>query len=177
MGNPVERTIGIRSLRVAAPFEGRAFVYRTGEFAYKRDSYAAFMVSPAEGLVSPIGSWWRGSGGFREVVDGGSALKPGVLVEIQVARLYGDFRPAEPPAAVLDMSFVFFDAPNGVPGTVLLRHEYSRRIPLKARAADDLIAGWNEALALILESAMEDFGKLEPSGPPAAPSTAGKDRG
>jgi hypothetical protein len=123
------------------------------------------MVPPAEGLVSPICRWWRAAGGFHDVVETGSALKPNTLVEIHVLQLYGDFRQAENPTAVLDMRFVFFDAPNGVAGKVILQQEYSRNIPLKARTAAALIEGWNEALAQILDSAMVDFARSDMSTP------------
>jgi ABC-type uncharacterized transport system auxiliary subunit len=154
-----KRVLGIRSLEIAAPFEGRAFVYRTGEFSYDRDPYAEFMVHPAEGLVSPICGWWREAGGFNAVTESGSALKPDTLVEIRVSQLYGDFRQSERAAAILTMRFVFLDAPNGVPGKVILQREYTREIPLKARTAEALIEGWNVALAQILESTMQDFGQ------------------
>jgi cholesterol transport system auxiliary component len=157
-GQPASRVLGLRTLQVAAPFEGRSFVYRTGEFSYASDPYAEFMVSPAEGLVAPVCSWWRAAGGFDAVADGGSALKPDTLVEIHVGELYGDFRQSEHPTAVLAMRFVFFDAPNGVPGKVLMQREYKSDIPLKARTAAALIEGWNQALAQILNSAMLDFG-------------------
>jgi len=156
--DPGDRVLGIRTLQVAEPFEGRSFVYRTGDYSYDRDPYAEFMVPPAEGLVLPISNWLRQAGGFSAVVEAGSALKPNTLVEIQVVQLYGDFRPAEHPAAVLALRLVFFDAPNGIPGKVILQHEYSRDIPLKTRSATALIEGWNQALAQILESAMVDFG-------------------
>jgi cholesterol transport system auxiliary component len=159
------RVLGIRTLQVAEPFEGRSFVYRTGEFSYDRDPYAEFMVHPADGLVLPVSAWFREAGGFSAVVEAGSALKPNTLVEIQVVRLYGDFRPSEHPTAVLAMRFVFFDAPNGVPGTVILQHEYSRGIPLKAQSAAALIAGWNQGLAEILDSAMLDFRRVDANAP------------
>ena len=162
---PGGRVLGIRTLQVAAPFEGRAFVYRTGEFSYDRDPYAQFMVPPAEGLISPICRWWREAGEFRDVAEAGSALKPDTLVEIHVGQLYGDFRPLENPAAVLAIRFVFFDAPNGAPGKVILRREYSRGIPLKARTAAALIEGWNQALAQILDSAMLDVGRFDAGDP------------
>src|ERR1700733_14029092 len=149
---PGGRVLGIRTLQVAAPFEGRAFVYRTGDFAYDRDPFAEFMTPPADGLMTPIRHWWREAGGFRDVVESGSAFKPDTLVEIHVEQLYGDFRPSQNPAAVLAVRFVFFDAPNGLPGKVLLRREYSHNIPLKARTAAALIEGWNQALAQILDS-------------------------
>ena len=154
------RVLGIRSLQVAAPFEGRGFVYRTGPFSYGRDPYAEFMVLPAHGMVCPICSWWRAAGGFKAVVDTGSAFKPDTLVEIQVSQLYGDFRPSEKPAACLTMHFIFFDAPAGVPGKVILEREYSRAIPLPARNAPALIEGWNQALSQILDAAMMDFANV-----------------
>jgi cholesterol transport system auxiliary component len=159
------RVLGIRTLQVAEPFEGRSFVYRTGDYSYDRDPYAEFMVHPAEGLVLPITSWLRNAGGFSAVVEAGSALKPNTLVEIEVVRLYGDFRPSEHPAAVLAMRFVFFDAPKGVPGKVILQREYSRDIPLKTWTSPALIDGWNQALAQILESAMLDFEEIDASTP------------
>jgi hypothetical protein len=159
------RVLGIRTLQVAAPFEGRAFVYRTGESSYDRDPYAEFMVHPAEGMVRPIGSWLRQAGGFSAVAEPGSALKPDTLVEIQVAQLYGDFRSSEHPTAVLAMRFVFFDSPYGIPGKVILQQEYARAIPLKARTAPALIDGWNQALAEILDSATLDFARVDTNAP------------
>jgi len=162
---PGDRVLGIRTLQVAEPFASRAFVYRTGEYSYDRDPYAEFMVSPAEGLVPPIRGWLRGAGGWHAVAEAGSALKPNTLVEIQVGQLYGDFRPSETASAVLAMRFVFFDAPNGIPGEVILQREYSRVVPLKARTPAALIEGWNRALAQILDSAMLDFGGVAPNAP------------
>jgi ABC-type uncharacterized transport system auxiliary subunit len=164
-GAPGGRVLGIRSLQIAAPFEGRSFVYRTGEFSYDRDSYAEFMVPPADGLLSPVSSWWREAGGFRDVLEEGSALKPDTLVEIQVSQLYGDFRPSENAKAVLAMRFVFIDAPNGIPGKVMLERAYTRDIPIKSRTAAALIEGWNQALAQILNSAMLDFARFDASAP------------
>ena len=155
------RVIGLRSLQVAEPFEGRSFVYRTGANSYDCDPYAEFMVHPADELVQPICNWLRESGKFSAVMEAGSALKPDTLVEIQVVQLCGDFRPSEHPAACLALHFVFFDAPNGVPGKVILEHEYSRTIPLGARTPAALIEGWNLALGQILDSALTDFGQAD----------------
>jgi ABC-type uncharacterized transport system auxiliary subunit len=159
------RVLRIRSLQVAAPFASRAFVYRSGESSYDRDTYAEFMVPPADGLISPICSGLRESGAFSAVTEGGSALKADTLVEIHVGELYGDFRRAENPAAVLTMRFVFFDAQNNLPGKVLLQREYTQAVSVKARTADALIEGWNQALAQIVDTAARDFSAVEAGGP------------
>jgi cholesterol transport system auxiliary component len=149
--------LGIRNLQIAAPFEGRSLIYRTGEFSYVCDPYAEFLVSPAEELMTPVRGWLRGDRNFSALVEAGSALKPDTLVEISVSQLFGDFRQREHPAAILAMRFVFFDAPNGIPGKVMLEKEYSRSIPLNAPTADALMEGWNQALAEILAELSSDF--------------------
>jgi cholesterol transport system auxiliary component len=153
------RMLGIRNLQIAAPFEGRSLVYRTGEFSYVRDPYAEFLEPPAEELMAPVCGWLRSNGDFSAVVEAGSALKPDTLVEISVSRLFGDFRQPEHPAAILTIRFVFFDAANGIPGKAMLEQEYSRNIPLNAPTAAALMEGWNQALSEILAEVSSDFAR------------------
>ncbi len=160
------RVVAIRTLRVAVPFDGRSLVYRTGEFSFESDPYAEFLVSSAESLLFPIRGWMREAGYFEAVVEPGSACKPDTMAEISVLQLYGDFRQPRDAAAVLTIRFVLFDSPRGVPGKLILEREYSRRIPLKARTADALMAGWNEALVQILAELGSD---LQGLGAPAGP--------
>src|SRR5271170_10650 len=155
-----DRVLGIRNLQIAAPFEGRSFVYRTGEFSYVHDPYAEFLEPPAEELIPPVRGWLRGNGDFSAVVEAGSALKPDTLVEVSVNQLFGDFRQPEHPAAILTMRFVFFDATNGVPGKVILQQEYSRNIPLSTPTAATLMEGWGQALSEILAQVSSDFRHL-----------------
>ena len=87
----------IRTLQIAPPFDGRPLIYRTGEFSYQRDPYAGFLGLPAEGLVGPISEMLRRDGGFSEVVQPGSAVRPDTMVEITIYQLYGDIRKPEVP--------------------------------------------------------------------------------
>ena len=152
-----QRVLGIRSLQIAAPFAGQALIYRTDEFSYVRDPYAEFLEPPADELVAPIREWLRGSGNFQGVAEAGSALKPDTLVEINVSQLFGDFRQLQHPLAVLTLHVTFFDAPNGVAAGVILQREYSRQIPLRAPGAADLMKGWDQALAEILNEITADL--------------------
>ena len=160
------RVVAIRSLRVAAPFDGRSLVYRTGENSYQADPYAEFLVSPSESILLPIRSRLRETGSFEDVVEPGSARKPNTMAEIAVLQLYGDFRRPGEPAALLTIRFVLLDSPNGVPGKAIFEREYLRRIPLKTRAAPALMVGWDEALAQILDQLNSDLRSL--AAPPDA---------
>jgi len=145
-----QRVLGIRNLQIAVPFAGRTLIYRTDEFSYVRDPYAEFLELPADELVAPIREWFRGSGDFRGVAEAGSALKPDILLEINVSQLFGDFRQLQHPLAILTMQVTFFDAPKGMPIGVILQREYSRQISLNAPSAAALMKGWGQALGEIL---------------------------
>ncbi len=157
--SPHGHVLAIRRLNVAAPFDQQSFLYRTGEFSYERDPYAQFLVAPAQDLMGPIRGYFRQSGLFSAVTELGSALQPNTVVEITANQIYGDFRRRTAPGAVLSLSFVFFDTPNGLPGRVLLQKSYTRRVPLKTRTAAALMAGWNEALAEIMREVDADLKK------------------
>lgn len=157
--------LGIRSLRIAALFDGRSFVFRTGEFVYERDAYAEFLEPPADELLASVRESLRRSGSFGTVVEAGSAVRPDTLVEISVNQLFGDIRDPKHPTAVLTVRFVFFDAPDGMPGKVIFHREYSRTMPLHAPTAAALMAGWNEALMEILAEVSADFRDSRFEGP------------
>jgi ABC-type uncharacterized transport system auxiliary subunit len=167
-----DRLLGIRSLRVAPPFDGRSLVYRTGEFSFVRDPYAEFLDPPEEEMMAPMRGWLSGAGGFSDVVDAGSALKPDTVVEIRVTQLYGDFRQLEHPCAVVTMRLVFFEARNGVPTKPILQQEYSRSIPVTAPSAAALMEGWNQALGGIFAEAASDL-RRSPWNKSASAPTAG----
>jgi hypothetical protein len=153
--------VSIRSLRVAAPFDDRSLVYRVGDFSYDADPYAEFLVSPAESLRLPIRSWMRQCDSFGTVVEAGSALKPNTMAEVTVLELYGDFRRPPEAAAVLTLRFVLLDSPGGIPEKLAFEGQYSRRVLLKAKNANALMAGWNEALNQILAQLGSDLRRLD----------------
>jgi cholesterol transport system auxiliary component len=151
------RVLGIKTLQVAPPFDGRSFVYRTGEFSYERDPYAGFLGLPAEVLVAPVTGLLCGDGCFSAVVKMGSAAKPDTLIEININELYGDIRTPGSPSAVLAMQVILTEARNGLPGKVILQKDYSRRIRMKSTAPAALMAAWNQALVEIFADVASDL--------------------
>jgi ABC-type uncharacterized transport system auxiliary subunit len=153
------RVLGICRISVDAPFDSLPLIYRTGEFSYERDPYAELLVPPARDLLAPIRGYFRQNGSFTDVVDPGSALQPNTLVEITVTQLYGDFRHPSKASAVLAMRLAFFDVSDGTRGKVLLQRDYLRSIPLRARRAAALVAGWDRALEEIIAAASADLNR------------------
>lgn len=161
-GSPNHRLVAIRCVRLAAPFDNRSFVYRTGENSFESDPYAEFVAPCSETLLSSIRAWMRQRGCFESVVEPGSALRPNTVVEIYATELYGDFRVYQRPAAVLSLKFVVFDAMNGIPQKVVLEREYSQRLEIKSRTAAALVAGWNQELDRTLDEFDSEIRALDP---------------
>lgn len=153
--------LGIKSLRISPPFDGRALIYRTGEFTYQRDPYAEFLSRPAELLIAPVSQMLQGQGCFSAVVEPSGAMKPDTLVQIHISELYGDIRKPGNPGAVLSMNVLFIEATNGMPGRVILQKNESRWIPMKSAAPTALMEGWNRALVEIFADVVSDFHQKE----------------
>lgn len=153
--------LGIKSLQIAPPFDGRPLVYRTGEFTYQRDPYAEFLSRPAELLVAPLSGMLLGHECFASVVEPSGAIKPDTLIEIKINELYGDISQPSNPVAVVAMRVTFISATNGIPGKVILQRNYSRWIPMKSMAPTELMAAWNQALVEIVAEVVSDFRQKE----------------
>lgn len=154
--------LGIKSLQVSPPFDGRSFVYRTGEFSYERDPYAQFLGLPTDVLVVPVTELLRNDGGFGAVVKMGGSTRPDTLIEINIDEMYGDIRRTDSPFAVLSMQVILTEAKGGLPGKVLLQKNYSRQIQMQSTAPAALMAAWNEALAQIFKDIASDFRRRGP---------------
>ncbi len=149
MTSDAEGLLAVKAPIIAAPFDSKSLVYRTGEDSYEQDPYAEFLVPPSRSLARPIRAYLRKSGVFQEVIEAESALKPDSRVEIHATELYGDFRKTTNAAAVLTLRLLFFEDGSGTGGKLKFQMDCSRRIALKERTAPALMAGWNNALEQI----------------------------
>ena len=149
--------LSVRSVQISPMFEGRAFVYRVGPDLYEVDPYAGFIVPPGRALAIPMRTCLRSSGVFADVIDPGSGLEANSFLEVHAQELYGDFRKAGSPAAVLSLRFLLFDSGTGQEQKLVMRKDYTRRVQLKEQTAAALAAGWNQALTEIMTEATSDI--------------------
>jgi hypothetical protein len=149
--------LAVKAPIVTPPFEGRSFVYRTGENSFERDPYAEFLTSPGRALAKPIRVYLRNSAVFRNVTEPDSTLKPDRRVEVHAIELYGDFRKSTNAAAVLTLRFIFLDGPVGSPDKVKLQMDCARRIELKERTPAALVEGWNLGLEQIMADVVKEL--------------------
>jgi hypothetical protein len=155
------RTIVVRKVSVAPPFDGRELVYRTGPHRLERDPYAVLAAPPADLLAEAI------RGHFSEPGPADEAHRPELLLDVDVAELSGDFVNPDRPASVLIVTFRASWAGAGSP--VVYRKVCTRRIAIARRTAEAVVTAWNEGLADVL---LELERGLDTAPPPGRPTPA-----
>lgn len=148
--------IGLRRVELAPQLDDTDLLYRTGEHRLERDPYANFAASLGAMLTEAIRGYLRNAHFVRDVVEPGGELPADLLVEIYASDVSGDFSQPEAPAAVMSLRVLVLPAHTaGQPA--LLGKEYSRRTRLPRRAADALVAAWNQELADIMRQFQGDL--------------------
>jgi uncharacterized lipoprotein YmbA len=146
----------VGSVRVAATFAGSALVYRLGDVRYLTDPYHAFGADPGAMLDSRLAEWLARTGPFTNVVPSGSTQPAPYVLEVTVEELYGDFREAVPPAAVVSMQFILIDL--GSPRqTVAYDRTIATHVVLPKASPDALVRGYGTAIAQILSQVATDL--------------------
>jgi hypothetical protein len=152
-----EQVLAVQKVVVAPPFDTQALTYRTGEYSFERDPYAQFLVPPGESLSAALKPYLSGPSGFKAVVEPGGLLHVDAESEVHVEELYGDFRTPQEPKAVLAIRFLFRGSVQEFSHKGLFDKEYREAIPLQARTAQAVMAGWNEALGRIVAAVLADL--------------------
>jgi len=149
----------VRNFQVAAPFEGKGFVYRTSELGYQTDFYHEFLVAPRALLTEQTRQWLGASSLFRFVLGSGSNADATHNLEGNVLALFGDYRESASRQAVLAVEF-FLTSEQSTSLEIIFHKSYRQEIPLEDRAPESLAKGWGKALEQILTALEQDLAKL-----------------
>jgi uncharacterized lipoprotein YmbA len=148
------------NVRVAAAYASNALVYRVDDVQYMTDPYHAFIAEPGAMLGNRMAEWLDRTGPFKSVAQPGSARPAVYVLDATVMELYGDFRNAHRPAAVLSVQFALIDQTGARPKVV---HErtIASRVELPQASPNALVLGYGRALAEILTQLASDLGNIE----------------
>jgi ABC-type uncharacterized transport system auxiliary subunit len=144
-GAPNAAALKVRPFRVAAPYDGREFLYRKADGQLVADFYHGFAAGPGELVTAATADWLKTSGRFRAVIDPGITADAPYALEGAVLALYADLRDAQRPAAVLDVQAYLVRAASG--REIALDRRYSERVALADATPATIARGFNEALA------------------------------
>jgi ABC-type uncharacterized transport system auxiliary subunit len=147
-------------VNVAAPYRGKAFVYRQSELKYEADFYSEFFVSPAAMLSEATARALSAANVFRRTVPPGASDPADYVLDGFASELYGDMRDPAKPAAAVAITF-YLSPSNALSPNVVWTREYRQRAPAAEATPDAFAKAWNVALSAILADLARDLAAAE----------------
>jgi|KBSMisStandDraft_5_1062788.scaffolds.fasta_scaffold1059028_2 cholesterol transport system auxiliary component len=146
-------------VNVAAPFRGKAFVYRLGELRFETDFYVEFLVPPAAMLTEQTARALVSAKPFTRIAGAGAAADADWVLDGFASALYADTRDAGKPIAALTITYYLTSATGGEQ-TPVWTHEYTRRAPMRDGSEVAYADALNTAFGEIVAELAQDLAKV-----------------
>ena len=153
---PQQASVRVGSVNVAAPFRGKAFVYRTSELRFDTDFYVEFLVPPAAMLGEQTARALDRAKVFMRVAGPGAAADADWVLDGFASALYADTREAGKPAAELDVTYYLTRA-GGLEQTPVWTREYRQRVPMRDASPLAYAESLNRAFGEIVAELARDL--------------------
>ena len=148
----------VRTLRVAPPYDGAAFVYRIGPSQFDTDYYNNFIAPPASLLTSGLIQWLSASCPMT-VCDEYSDLRSDLILEGNITALYIDSTVTPSRAVVAGRFFVTRNKNGDI--ELLSDKSYEASVAVTSRSAPAFAAAWGGAWRQVLEQLAHDLCTLK----------------
>ena len=147
-------------VNVAAPYRGRAFVYRLGELRFETDFYVEFLVPPAAMLTEQTARALATAKPFARIAGPGSAADAEWVLDGFADALYADTRDNGKPAAELSITYYLTPA-GGTEQTPVWTHEYRRHAPMRDGSPVAFADALNAAFGEIVADLAQDLARVQ----------------
>ncbi|WP_006786445.1 ABC-type transport auxiliary lipoprotein family protein [Thiorhodospira sibirica] len=150
-------SLAVGAVNVAAPFNGRNFIYRTDALNYVSDYYRYWLSAPRDQFSTLTVQWLRASGLFAHVQIPGMAHRADYRLDLDVSRFYIDLAEPEQAHAVLHLA-AYLSKPRS-PEYTIQRFSYALTVPLQTEA-DPIHAkatAFNQVLVQALQALEQDL--------------------
>jgi cholesterol transport system auxiliary component len=144
------------TVAVAAPYRGKAFVYRTSELQFETDFYVEFLVPPAAMLTEQTARALDRARAFARIAGPGGSVDAEWVLDGFASALYADMRDAGKPAAELNITYYLTPA-GGSEQTPVWTHEYRQRVPMRDSSPGAYAEGLNKAFGEIVAALAHDL--------------------
>ena len=142
-------SLRVAPVRVAPSFADVQLIYRMDEVRYVSDFYHRLMAPPGAMIATQATEWLDRAGPMRFTAAPGSGAIQRYVLSLFVLELYGDFRPGQPPAAVLLVQATLSDASRPAQAP-LLERTLRQSVPLAQSTPAALVDGYGRALGAML---------------------------
>jgi len=149
-------TLRVGAMNVAAPFRGKAFVYRMADLRFEADYYNEFLVAPAAMLGEGTARALDRARVFARVVPPGAPPDGEFVLDGFVNALYVDLRDAGKPAAEISITYYLSRADAATP-VPFWSKEYARRVPAARTTPDAYAAALSAAFSGIVAELARDL--------------------
>lgn len=156
--HPGSLRIGV--VRVAAPYRGRDFVFRTDALRFESNYYFQFLVDPATMVTDGTARVLEAARPFAEVVGPGSGVDADWRLDGFVSALYADVRDPAQPAAELDVTWYLTPA-DGSARTPTWTREYRRRTPMRDATPQAYVAALNAGFGALVSELAADLAQAK----------------
>jgi cholesterol transport system auxiliary component len=147
-------------VNVAAPYRGRAFVYRLGELRFETDFYVEFLVPPAAMLTEQTARALATAKPFARIAGPGSAADAEWVLDGFADALYADTRNSGKPVAELSITYYLTPA-GGTEQTPIWTHEYRRHAPMRDGSPVAYADALNAAFGEIVAELAQDLARVQ----------------
>lgn len=129
--------IEVQLLEAQQPFDQTEFLLRTATHQWERDWYGKFVASPEELVTNQL---------RLRFSNANKNPRTPIRLEGKIIELYGDFRDAHHPRAVITAQFSLRKTNLPANEAILKQWNYSVSRPLSSPTRTSLVQAWNEGL-------------------------------
>jgi len=158
VAQPQTAALRVGVVNVAAPFRGKAFVYRLGDLRFETDFYVEFLVPPAAMLTEQTTRALVSARPFTRIAGPGAAADADWVLDGFASALYADTRNEGKPTAELSITYYLTPA-GGAEQTPVWTHEYTRHAAMRDGSAVAYADALNVAFGEIVGELAEDLSK------------------
>jgi cholesterol transport system auxiliary component len=157
---PQPGALRVGVVNVAAPYRGKAFVYRLGELRFETDFYVEFLVPPASMLTEQTARALAAAKPFARIAGPGSGADAEWVLDGFADALYADTRNSGKPVAELSIAYYLSPA-GGTEQTPVWTHEYRRHAPMRDGSPVAYADALNVAFGEIVAELAQDLSRAQ----------------
>ena len=155
--------VRVRRLRIAQPYDGRAFVYKVGPSKFKTDYYHGFITSPDHLLTGELVKWLTDSRVFAAVMDSAGEGEHQYVLDGSVSEFCGDYADPKAPKAVVKARFFLLDD-SGADTRVVFQKAYGKEVAVDGKTPEAMAAGLGAAYRQVRTELTADHARAELGG-------------